>query len=96
MVDTSDFVWETPPPPASGGRGRASKLFTQDVQEALKAHPGKWMVLLPEASASNVSNAQSWAKRRQGYKVQSRTVNPDSVKPYKLYACFSPSEVESD
>lgn len=94
----SDLTWEEPAPSAGGGRGRKSSVFTDEVQEALRDNPGKWAVLIPQASASAVSNAQAWSKKRPGFQVSSRTIveqkNTDT--PFKVYARFNPDKVSED
>lgn len=94
----SNLTWEEPTPSAGGGRGRQSSVFTEEVQEALKDNPGKWAVLIPEASASAVSNAQAWSKKRPGFQVSSRTVveQKGTKTPFKVYARFNPDKVAED
>ena len=94
----TNMTWEEPAPSAGGGRGRKSSVFTDEVQEALKSNPGKWAVIIAQASSSSVSNAQSWAKKRPGFEVTSRTIaeQRDTDTPYKVYSRFNPEKVEAD
>ena len=83
-------------PPAQVVRERKSAVFTDEVVAGLKANPGKWAVLLPEARQSQVGNAQAWAKRRPGFEVTSRTFDRGSDTPFRVYARFDPERVAAD
>lgn len=95
---SENIRWEDPVPVSGGRRGRVSKIFPPELQEALKSNPGKWAVVVPEANSSAISNAQSWARRREGFKVTSRTIHDKTTTetPYRVYAMYDPSMVGSD
>ena len=97
--DKAEFVpvFEEPPPPRQ--RRRQSAIFTDEVVASMEKNPGKWIVVVPEATVSATTNAQNWAKRRPGFVVTSRTVVEDRTAtktPYRIYGKFDPTIVERE
>lgn len=93
----TELIWEDPPPPETGRNGgRPSSLFTDEIQETLKANDSRWLVLVPEAKMGQVSNASAWVKRNPGFEIRSRTLNKGSDAPYRVYCRYVEANVASD
>lgn len=64
------IVWQDPPAPARGGRGKARRWAAEAAQ--LRAHPKRWALLKPCTSAAEASSFKSSALK--GTKVAFRPV----------------------
>ncbi|MBC9224873.1 hypothetical protein GL325_00925 [Aeromicrobium sp. 636] len=86
-----EFVDEVPA--STVGRGRGSRIYTPEVIEALKDHPGKWA----KVPGATPGNAAAFKRSHDGFDYKSvntgktkKNAKGEAVAVYDVYLTFNP------